>query len=154
MVDRLSPARRSALMARVSSKDTAPEMRVRRAAHALGYRYRLHDRALPGRPDLVFPRLRKVILVHGCFWHRHPGCPKATAPKSHVAFWSDKFARNVARDSSNLAGLQERGWRVLTVWECETRESRQLSMKLSTFLGEPDMTPTVARLTSPQGGRV
>lgn len=143
-MDRLTPERRSLLMSHVRGKDTTPEMIVRRLAHALGYRYRLHGRKLPGRPDLVFGPRCKVIFVHGCFWHRHEGCRKATAPKSRVEFWEDKFARNVERDARNLRDLDAAGWRSLIVWECETKDPEALRAKLVGFLGpagrhtEPD----------------
>lgn len=134
MVDRLTPERRSALMAKVRGKDTSPEMRVRRLVHSLGYRYRLHKRSLPGRPDLVFASKRKVIFVHGCFWHRHPGCPKASMPKSRVEYWREKFERNVERDEAAIAELQGSGWDVLVVWECETKDEGLLHTKLIDFL--------------------
>lgn len=109
-------------MSAVRGKDTAPEMRVRKAAHALGLRFRLHVRSLPGSPDLVFPRHRTALFVHGCFWHRHPGCKKASPPKSNVEFWNAKFERNVARDADYERKLAEAGWRVLVIWECETTD--------------------------------
>ena len=113
-------------MARVASKNTGPEMRVRRAAHAIKLRFRLHRRDLPGTPDLVFPRRKTVVFVHGCFWHRHPGCRKATDPKSREFFWEDKFAKNVERDAAAKTALEDQGWRVETVWECETRDPQAL----------------------------
>lgn len=118
-MDLLSSTRRSENMRRIRSTNTAPEIHVRRVAHTLGYRFRLHRRDLPGRPDLVFPRLRAVILVHGCFWHQHTRCREGRVPGSHRGYWSPKLARNVARDRSNRRKLQRLGWRVLTVWECE-----------------------------------
>lgn len=135
MVDRLTPERRSALMANVRSKNTSPEIRVRKAAHALGYRFRLHRKDLPGHPDLVFPGRKKIVFVHGCFWHRHPGCNKATTPKSHVKYWKDKFRKNVARDKATEKALRELGWDVLVIWECQTKHVEELSEKLSVFLG-------------------
>jgi DNA mismatch endonuclease (patch repair protein) len=93
---------------------------VRRALHARGYRYRLHDKKLPGTPDLVFPKLQAVVLIHGCFWHRHPGCRAASTPKTRTAFWEEKFARNVERDRRDLDALERLGWCVHVVWECET----------------------------------
>lgn len=121
MVDRLTPERRSWLMSRVKGKHTGPEMIVRRAAHALGLRFRLHRKDLPGRPDLVFPRHKVALFVHGCFWHRHPGCRLASTPKSRTEFWQAKFDANVARDAAAEEALRAAGWRVVTVWECETR---------------------------------
>ena len=122
-------------MSRVGSKDTGPEMRVRQTAHALGYRYRLHARDLPGSPDLVFRGRRKVIFVHGCYWHRHPGCKRASMPSTRREYWQAKFDRNVARDADAEAALREAGWDVLVVWECETKDADALAARLSTFLG-------------------
>lgn len=119
-MDRLTPTRRSWLMSRVRGQDTSTEIRVRRTAHALGLRYRLQRGDLPGKPDLVFPRYRVAMFVHGCFWHRHPGCKRATTPKTHVEFWENKFAQNVARDRRVSTELAELGWRVAIIWECET----------------------------------
>jgi DNA mismatch endonuclease (patch repair protein) len=134
-MDRLTPEHRSRLMSRVRSKDTTPEMIVRRLVHAMGYRYRLYVRKLPGRPDLVFGPRRKIVFVHGCFWHRHPGCRKATTPKTHVDFWEGKFAANVLRDARNVHDLEAAGWEVLTVWECETKDVDMLRRRLRSFLG-------------------
>ncbi len=117
--------------------NTKPEMVVRRLAHGLGYRYRLHRRDLPGRPDMVFTPRRAVIEIRGCFWHRHPGCPLAYLPKTRRDFWQDKFDRNVERDARNVQALENAGWRVLVVWECETRDARVLTERLTRFL-EPD----------------
>lgn len=130
MVDHVSPERRSWLMSRVSSKNTAAEMRVRSAAHRRKLRFRLHRRDLPGTPDLIFPRWRIAIFVHGCFWHRHPGCKKATSPKSRVDFWNAKFNRNIARDAENLEALTAEGWRTEVIWECETVVAGHLSDRL------------------------
>lgn len=112
-------------------------MRVRRVAHALGFRYRLHAPDLPGRPDLVFRTRRKVIFVHGCFWHRHPGCPRTRMPKSpeRREFWRQKFAQNVQRDARQQQELRAAGWDVLVLWECETEDPDQLKRELLTFLG-------------------
>jgi DNA mismatch endonuclease (patch repair protein) len=135
MVDHISPERRSWLMSRVPSKHTTPEIRVRRAAHALGLRFRLHRKDLPGKPDLVFPKFGIVLFVHGCFWHRHGGCPKATIPKSREEFWREKFARNVVRDLENENALITQGWRVSTIWECETKDAKKLCSILTTLFG-------------------
>jgi DNA mismatch endonuclease (patch repair protein) len=110
-------------MSRIRGKDTAPEMAVRRFAHGLGYRFRLHRRDLPGRPDLVFPGLRKVIQVNGCFWHQHPdpGCRNAVMPKTRPEWWRAKLLGNVRRDQLNAAELAQLGWQLLTVWECQVR---------------------------------
>jgi len=124
-------------MALVRAKDTRPELAVRRLVHALGHRFRLHRRDLPGTPDLVFPRRRKVIFVHGCFWHRHPdpACKLARMPKSRQEFWGPKLEGNRARDLAKEAALMALGWEVLTVWECELRDSASLRNKIGTFLG-------------------
>ncbi len=119
MTDRLSRERRSWNMSRISGKDTAPEKQVRSALHRAGYRFRLHSRTLPGRPDLVLPKYRTLVLVHGCFWHRHKGCRFAYTPKSRTAFWNAKFDANVERDRRTARELRRLGWKVVTVWECE-----------------------------------
>ena len=129
-MDRLTPERRSWLMSRVKPTNTSPELRVRSAAPALGLRFRLHAKNLPGRPDLVFPKWKKVIFVHGCFWHRHPGCKKATKPKSRTDYWSGKFARNVERDREVEKMLTDMGWSVHTIWECETKDLESLNSRL------------------------
>lgn len=132
-MDHMSPGKRSALMARIRGTDTRPEQRVRSVAHRLGFRFRLHVRGLPGRPDLVFPRLRKIILVHGCFWHQHD-CPRGTRPASNVAFWTEKLDRNQARDRTVLRQLRRQGWRVIVIWECQTNDPARLSRRLGRFL--------------------
>jgi len=119
MTDFLTPAERSDRMSRIRGKDTQPELALRRVLHRLGLRYRLHGAGLPGKPDLVFPRYRTVVFVHGCFWHRHNGCNIATTPKSNTAFWLEKFEQNVARDARVATQLESLGWRVFVVWECE-----------------------------------
>jgi DNA mismatch endonuclease (patch repair protein) len=133
MIDIMSPDRRSALMGRIRGTDTRPELFLRRMLHKFGYRYRLHQRELPGRPDIVFRGRRTVIFVHGCFWHRH-GCSRAYVPKSRRAFWRKKFERNVQRDQENQSRLAAEGWRVLVVWECEL-DSPKLEARLRRFLG-------------------
>ena len=117
-------------MSRVASRHTKPEMTVRRAAHALGLRFRLHRKDLPGTPDLVFPRYRVALFVHGCFWHRHDGCRLASTPKSRTDFWKAKFATNVARDGRTAAALMAAGWRTIIVWECDTRRPDELARSL------------------------
>ncbi len=131
----VDPVRRK-IMASVRSKDTKPEMSVRRALHALNYRYRLHRKDLPGSPDLVFFGKRKAIFVHGCFWHRHEGCSKATEPKTRISFWQEKFDSNVRRDEKARDELERGGWAVLTVWECDTKRPETLTQRLVSFLDE------------------
>lgn len=121
-------------MRRVRNKDTKPEMLIRRLVHSLGYRFRLHYGKLPGRPDLVFPERRKAIFVHGCFWHRHEGCPRCRTPKSRLDFWVPKLEKNRLRDVENEAKLRELGWDVLVVWECEVEEAADLPGRIMTFL--------------------
>lgn len=137
-MDTLTPRERSERMSRIRSKDTKPELAVRRLLHALGYRYRLHRRDLPGVPDLVFPARRKAIFVHGCFWHGHPGCKVANRPKSRTHFWDEKFKRNRERDELNTTRLADQGWDVLTVWECETKNPVELVKNLKHFLDSPN----------------
>lgn len=121
-------------MRRVRRGDTAPELKVRRVLHSLGYRYRLHVPALPGTPDIVFKSRRKAIFVHGCFWHRHCECHLASTPKSNIAFWSAKFDANIARDRRKEEELANAGWSVLVVWQCETKELEILEARLRSFL--------------------
>lgn len=134
MPENISTERRSAIMRSVRQKDTAPEMVVRRIAHAIGARYSLHRKDLPGRPDLAFPRRRLCIFVHGCFWHRHLGCRLASTPGSNVEFWREKFARNIERDVRKERELKAAGWRVEIVWECETRDLVRLKERLRNLL--------------------
>ena len=130
----MTPEQRHRCMSRIRGKDTGPEWAVRRMVHAMGFRYRLHVKGLPGKPDLVLPRHRKIIFVHGCFWHAH-GCRAAQRPPAtHKRFWKAKFARNVARDQKALRQLWQAGWRVLVVWECETKDAEQLRTILAAFL--------------------
>jgi DNA mismatch endonuclease (patch repair protein) len=133
-VDSLTPAERSEIMARVRSKNSRPELIVRKLVFALGYRYRLHARDLPGCPDLVFCGRRKVIFVHGCFWHRHPDCALARMPKSRLDFWTPKLEGNRERDEKNRKALMREGWRVLTVWECELKDLARLEPRIRRFL--------------------
>ncbi len=134
--DVFSPAQRAAVMRAVKSSDTAPERAVRAAACAAGYRrrYRLRGAGLPGKPDLVFSALGKAVFVHGCFWHGHACKRGARAPKNNATYWSEKIARNCARDARVTAALKAQGWRVLTIWECETRDAERLSARLARFL--------------------
>jgi DNA mismatch endonuclease (patch repair protein) len=138
VTDKLSSVRRSRNMAAIQSKDMKPEIFVRSLVHRMGYRFRLHRKDLPGKPDLVFPSRRKVIFVHGCFWHQHQKktCADGRAPKSNLSYWAAKLARNVERDSDNIAALRALGWRVLVIWECEAKHGDASTMrKIARFLG-------------------
>lgn len=137
-MDTLTPERRSALMSRIRGRDTKPEMIVRCLAHGMGYRFRLHRRDLPGSPDLVFVGRRKVIFVHGCYWHRHEGCRFAYSPKSNLDFWTRKFDSNVARDRRAIEELERLGWQVLIIWECEVSRIGPLRETLAGFLADAD----------------
>lgn len=134
--DRLTPEHRSWNMSRIRSTDTKPEKIVRRLLTGMGLRYRLQRRDLPGKPDIVLGPRKIVLFVHGCFWHRHRGCPMASTPTGNQAFWLQKFATNTARDARNAAALRKAGWRVLTVWECETKNPDKLQKRLGRLLGE------------------
>lgn len=133
-MDTLTPAKRSYVMSRVKGKDTHPELTVRRLVYHAGFRYRLYDPRLPGKPDLVFWGKRKVIFVHGCFWHGHERCQLNRRPQSNQEYWSAKLERNRARDSLNLSKLHEMGWRVFVVWECELKKTDILLGRLKAFL--------------------
>lgn len=132
--DRLTPAQRSWNMSRIRSADTKPERIVRRLLTALGARYRLQRRDLPGKPDIVMPGRRLIVFVHGCFWHQHPGCREATMPSGNRAFWQAKLEGNAARDAKHLRELKRSGWRVAVVWECETRHETKLTRRLARLL--------------------
>ena len=136
MTDMLTRHDRSVLMGRIRSRDTRPELFIRRSLHAMGYRYRTHVRGLPGRPDLVFTKRHSVIFVHGCFWHRH-GCANTYTPKTREEFWQRKFAGNVRRDRRDQSLLAQAGWRILVVWECEIRRDETILDRTTTFLGSP-----------------
>lgn len=129
MADVVDRATRSRMMSGIKGRNTQPELAVRRALHVAGFRYRLHAGDLPGRPDIVLPKHRAVVLVHGCFWHRHPGCRFTTTPATRAEFWAEKFARNVERDAQTRQALQAAGWRIATLWECSVRQSDQLRME-------------------------
>jgi DNA mismatch endonuclease (patch repair protein) len=122
-------------MRHIKSKDMKPELAVRKLVHSMGYRYRLHSPKLPGKPDLVFPRLHCIIEVRGCFWHQHSGCIDSHIPKSRADYWLPKLQRNQERDAQSLLDLQGLGWRVLIIWECEVRQSKSLTARLKRFLG-------------------
>jgi DNA mismatch endonuclease (patch repair protein) len=136
-MDTVSEARRSEIMGRVKSKNTTPELVVRRLLHNAGFRYRLHNGKLPGKPDIVFASRRKVVFIHGCFWHRHANCALARTPKSRVEFWTEKLEGNRHRDQRNVEALQQMGWDVLIVWECEIKDTEALIRRLSAFLDVP-----------------
>lgn len=133
----MRPRERSAQMALIRSRDTKPEMALRRQLHAMGYRYRLHVAALPGKPDLVFPARRSVIFVHGCFWHRHKNCRSCRLPKSKLDYWKPKLERNAQRDKDAVSRLRRSGWRVLVIWECETTDPERSAAKAARFLDRP-----------------
>ena len=134
MTDTRTKEQRSRIMKSVGTRDTGPEMVVRRLLHRLGYRYRLHRKDLPGRPDIVFPGLRKTIFVHGCFWHGHK-CSKGKLPKSRIRYWTAKIKANQDRDARVTASLADEGWQSLTVWQCELKSLGEIERKLLDFLG-------------------
>lgn len=134
MSDIYDSQQRSALMSAIRTQNTKPEMIVRSILHRIGYRFRLHRKDLPGRPDIVLPKYRTVIFVNGCFWHQHKGCKKARRPKSNREFWDAKLDANIRRDMRNQSDLEELGWRVLVVWECETVHTQTLFDKLFNWL--------------------
>ncbi|PWV45152.1 very short patch repair endonuclease [Chitinophaga sp. S165] len=134
MTDHLTPKRRSENMAAVRSKETQPELTVRRMLHGLGYRYRLHDTSLPGKPDIVFRSRKKIVFIHGCFWHRHPECKYATSPKTNIGFWNEKFEKNVRRDKLVQSQLLVMGWESLIIWQCELKNPELLVHKVVEFL--------------------
>jgi len=133
-MDRISPEHRSWNMSRIHSGNTKPEIIVRSLLHRMGCRFRLHRKDLPGKPDIVLPKYRTVIFVHGCFWHRHSGCRYAYTPKSRINFWEEKFSRNIERDHEAKDKLKILNWKVLTIWECETRDMQSLITKLKTII--------------------
>ncbi|MGO6844813.1 very short patch repair endonuclease [Rhizobium ruizarguesonis] len=139
--DAVTAATRSRNMAKIKSEDTGPELVVRRLVHSLGYRYRLHKKDLPGKPDLVFGRRRKVIFVHGCYWHVHlrydPSCRRARPPKSNTQYWGPKLERNFERDRTHLSRLAAEGWKVLVLWECELKNTSDIEIQIKEFLGPP-----------------
>jgi DNA mismatch endonuclease Vsr len=136
-MDTLTKAQRSERMSRIRSKDTRPELAVRQALFGLGYRYQLHRKDLPGKPDIVFPSRKKAVFVHGCFWHAHEGCKVANLPKSRTEFWQAKFQRNIERDKLNKHALRQMGWTTLTVWECEIKHPDRLLRRVKGYLGPP-----------------
>jgi DNA mismatch endonuclease, patch repair protein len=129
MMDTISEERRSWNMSRIKGRDTGPELRLRSLLHRAGFRFRLHAKDLPGRPDIVLPKYRTAIFVHGCFWHRHEGCRNATTPSTRPEFWQEKFDGNVERDKRNRAALETAGWTVITVWECDLKADADLIVR-------------------------
>ncbi|MCA9741227.1 MAG: DNA mismatch endonuclease Vsr [Deferribacteres bacterium] len=144
MVDKVSPEVRSKTMSRIRSKGMAPEMFVRRLVYHMGIRYRLHRNDLPGKPDLVFSSRKKIIFVHGCFWHQHAKCKDGHVPKSNVKYWQHKLERNMQRDKRALKELEELGWEVLVAWECEIKFPELLSVKIEQFLSKSFAQPNAA----------
>lgn len=144
IADKVSTEIRSKTMSRIRSKDMVPEMFVRRLVYGMGYRYRLHQSDLPGKPDLVFLSRKKIIFVHGCFWHQHTKCKDGHLPKSNVKYWRPKLERNVQRDRDALRELKELEWDVLVVWECEIKDQKLLSAKINQFLSKKTAQPGAA----------
>lgn len=137
VMDRLDKDRRSWNMGRIRAYDTTPEIAVRSLLHRAGFRFRLHAKDLPGKPDIVLRRRKSVVFVHGCFWHRHEGCKQCYSPKSNIAFWRAKFEGNITRDRKNALALRALGWRVIVVWECELRTPEKLQTRLRQLLQKP-----------------
>ena len=133
-MDRLTPEERSANMRAIKSRDTKPEILVRSMLHRAGYRFRKNVKTLPGKPDIVLPKYKTVIFVHGCFWHRHKGCKQTTTPKSNVEFWNKKFERNVSNDRKHARQLRKLGWHVITVWECQLKKPERVFRRLENSL--------------------
>lgn len=147
-MDIVDPATRSRMMAGIRSTNTRPEITVRKYLHARGFRFRLHQTALPGRPDIVLPKWRTVIFVHGCFWHRHPGCDKATNPSSNIEKWTSKFSNNVARDRKVRDALTKEGWNVIVIWECGI--GRRSDISHLDWLPDAIMQPTESVMEWPR----
>ena len=134
MPDVFTPEERSRIMAKVHGANTAPEKTVRSLIHRMGYRFRLNVKELPGKPDIILPRHKKIILIHGCFWHQHEGCPQAARPTSNTDYWNKKLDRNMIRDNGNMQKLEYLGWNVLVLWECEIKKQDLLLERLNSFL--------------------
>ena len=160
MTDHLTPEKRSWNMGRIKAKNTKPELLLRSALHRAGYRFRIHVKTLPGTPDIVLPKYRTVIFVHGCFWHRHPNCKKATMPKTRTVFWQTKFDRNIANDKRHKKELNALEWKVITVWECELKDVDQAVEQIQKQLHEEyvlpskDTLPMAAEKRGKYGGTV
>jgi DNA mismatch endonuclease (patch repair protein) len=131
MTDHLTKEKRSWNMSRIRSRDTHPEITVRSLLHKLGYRFRLHKKSLPGKPDIVLPKYKTVIFVHGCFWHRHKGCKRCTTPTTNQKYWLPKFERNIVKDKENRKNLRKAGYASIIIWECEIKNMKKLSTKLN-----------------------
>ncbi|MEM3433266.1 MAG: DNA mismatch endonuclease Vsr [Candidatus Methanomethyliaceae archaeon] len=135
MIDVFSKEKRSEIMSKIRSRHTKPEMKVRKWLHKQGFRFRLYKKGLPGNPDIVLPKHKTVIFVHGCFWHRHPGCKRASMPASNIETWQRKFERNVIRDKRSQEALRELGWRTIIIWQCEVADESYKEKILSLLLG-------------------
>ena len=144
MADKLSARQRSWNMSRIRSRDTNPELAVRRSLRRLGYRYRLHRNDLPGKPDIVLPKHRIVIFVHGCFWHQHAGCIDCSNPKTNIKYWSPKLLANLQRDRKNRRTLRRLGWTAIVIWECQTQRTEQLRDRLSRKLNSKIDSPNLS----------
>lgn len=128
-------------MSHISGKNTKPEIFVRSLLHRMGYRFRIHKKDLPGQPDICLPKHKKIIFVHGCFWHGHPDCPRAKRPTTNVVFWNKKIDGNIERDSQNIKKLKQLGWQVLTIWTCEIKNQEELNNTLVSFMEKQELTP-------------
>ena len=137
-MDVFTKEKRSKIMSKIKGKDTKPEKVVRSLLHQMGYRFRLHRKDLPGNPDIVLPKHKKVIFVHGCFWHGHDGCPRAKRPSTNKKFWNEKLTKNIVRDKKNQEKLNQEGWTSLVIWQCQIKESRELKQILADFLAAED----------------
>lgn len=152
MIDIVDSRKRSELMANIRGRDTAPERAVRKIAHRMGLRFRLYRKGLPGRPDLVLPKYRLAVFVHGCFWHQHEGCQYAHIPKTRTGYWRDKFSRNVERDKENEEALRSLGWNVLVVWECEVGDEERVGKRLKAAARSNGSDPDQEKHISCHGG--
>jgi len=132
--DVFTPEKRSQIMARISGKNTKPEIAVRKLVHSLGFRFRIHDSKLPGKPDIVLSRHRKIIFVNGCFWHGHSGCSRSKIPHTNPIFWKDKISKNIIRDERIRRKLRREGWRTMTVWQCEMGDTEKLTQRIARYL--------------------
>lgn len=133
-MDVFTKEKRSQIMSRISGKNTKPEIAVRSLLHRLGYRFRLHRKDLPGKPDIILPKHKKVIFVHGCFWHGHKDCSRSKRPSTNESFWRKKLDRNIKRDKENIDSLKQLGWQVLIIWTCEVKDGNKLKDKILSFL--------------------